>query len=63
MRNRLAIAALHPVPLPDSILNDGWWLVRRPVPADQPIGLRLVTSGTEEHAREQDRGDTRAGTS
>jgi hypothetical protein len=63
MRNRIAIAAKGPVPLPDRILNDGWWLVRRAVPADRPMGLRLVTSGTEEHARERETGDKRAGTS
>jgi hypothetical protein len=63
MRNRIAIAARRPVPLPDRILEDGWWLVRPAAPVEGPISLRLVANRTEEHARERDSGDNRAGTS
>jgi hypothetical protein len=63
MRNRFAIAARHPVPLPDRILNDGWWLVRRAAPVERPVDLRLVTGRTEDHAPERDSGDNRARTS
>jgi hypothetical protein len=61
MRNRIAITARRPVPLPDRILEDGWWLVRRAAPVERSGGLRLVTSRAEEGPRERDRGVSNAG--
>lgn len=56
MRNPISPTADRPFPLPDRVLNDGWWLTERPGP---------VVNGTqhvwvvirEEGASERDRGE------
>lgn len=49
MRNPIPATPTRPIPLPDCILRDGWWLTAalpvRPRPA-----LRVVSNSVEEHA-------------
>jgi hypothetical protein len=57
MRNLIAATADRPIPLPDRILSDGWWLIERAEPIAETRRLWAVTS--EEGARERDSSEGR----
>ncbi len=58
MRNTIAVTADRPIPLPDRILSDGWWLVARPTPT--PVWERLGIVGRGEGERDRDSGERAA---
>jgi hypothetical protein len=58
MRNPIVATADRPIPLPDRVLSDGWWLIRPAAPVAERKRLWTVTS--EEGARERDRSKGRA---
>jgi hypothetical protein len=58
MRNTIAVTADRPIPLPDRILRDGWWLIARPTPSPDVERLRVVGRG--EGQGERDSGERSA---
>jgi hypothetical protein len=60
MRNPIHPTADRPIPLPDCILSDGWWLTERAQPIEDGLRRLRVISG-EEGKSERDRGQAEQG--
>jgi hypothetical protein len=58
MRNPITATADRPIPLPDRVLSDAWWLIRRAAPIVE--GKRLWMVASKEGGRERDRSKGRA---
>jgi hypothetical protein len=56
MRNLIAVTADRPIPLPDRILSDGWWLIRRAAPIAESRRLWAVTTNEGAHERDSSEG-------
>jgi hypothetical protein len=51
MRNRITATADRPIPLPDRLLADGWWLVEPPRRPTETMRLKIIAS--QEGARDR----------
>jgi len=65
MRNPITPSPSRPFPLPDCILQDGWWLVE-PRPEERRVDLRVIAGATKEgridrHHRRDHREDSHLG--
>ena len=60
MRNPIHPTADRPIPLPDCILSDGWWLTGRAQPVEDGLRRVWVIDG-EEGKRKGDRGQAGQG--
>lgn len=63
MRNPITPSPNRPVPLPDCILRDGWWLVE-PCGGNRPVELHVIAGAKDEgrierhHSRDYRKADS-----